>query len=109
MDAYYNNMQDSGKVVGSANDDDTDQIMENYTGADNDDFMQEMIDSFCTKEEATSANPTGIRLTKFNAPNATRRFIQTALKLNPEQQDAWMSKYFEKAWHRYDVGNQGYI
>ena len=43
--------------------------------------MKELVEDFATKDKATDANPTGLVLTKFNGERATRRFIQTALKV----------------------------
>ena len=83
--------------------------MEQYTGADNDEFMHEIIEDYATTGNKTLANPTGVRLTKWNGERATRRFIETALKLNNEQVEQWMKTYFEVAWNRYDVNHAGYI
>ena len=84
-------------------------IFDDYTGADNDDFIHQMIEDFGTKACETAGNPTGIILNKFNGERATRRFIATALKLEGDKADKWMSKNFDAAWDRYDVNKKGQI
>merc|ERR1712167_253017 len=73
------------------------------TGADNDEFMKELIEDFGTKDKKTDANPGGIVLTKFNGERATRRVVETALKVPDEKIDKWMKKNFKSAWEKYDV------
>ena len=65
-------------------------MFEDYNGDDNDEFIKEMIEDFSTKEKPTLANPTGVVLTKFNAGRATRRFVESALKLSGKKLDKWM-------------------
>ena len=86
-----------------------DKLMSQYTGADNDEFIKEIIEDFETNGAKTAANPDGKELTKFNGKRATRKFVGAALHLSEEQQDAWMDKYFEKAWDRYDVNKEDSI
>lgn len=77
--------------------------MDDYTGADNDTFMQEILEDYGTKGPKTAANPDGTYLTKWNGERATRKFVETALKIEGPVLEGWMNKYFEKAWARYDV------
>lgn len=91
---------DEGKV---------DTIFNDYNGADNDDFIHQMIEDFGVHSCVTEGNPGGIILNKFNGERATRRFIETALKLSSKRADAWMEKNFEAAWDKYDVNKTGQI
>ena len=107
---YTSNHADTGKLSGySTTDPKINTMMDDYTGADNDDFMHEIIEDFGTKDAKTPANPDGTVLTKWNGERATRKFVATALKLNEMQVEGWMNKYFEKAWNRYDVNKAGSI
>ena len=67
--------------------------MDDYTGADNDTFMTEMIEDYGTKGLKTPANPDGVQLTKWNGERATRKFVETALKIDGAVLDGWMAKY----------------
>ena len=78
-------------------------MFEDYNGDDNDEFIKEMIEDFATREKPTLANPTGVVLTKFNSERATRRFAQSALKLEGRKLDAWMKANYKAAWEKYDV------
>ena len=71
--------------------------------------MNEIVEDFRTKTECTGSNPDGFELTKWNGERATRKFVQTALRLDDNATQGWMDKYFEKAWCRYDVNNSGAI
>lgn len=98
------NSKDSGKLSGySTNDSKINQIFDDYTGADNDEFMKEIVEDFSTKDEKTDANPGGIVLTKYNGERATRKFVQTALKVPESKMNKWMKKNFKDAWAKYDV------
>ena len=109
MEATSNHV-DKGKLSGySPSDDKIDQMFEEFNGGDNDEFVNEIIQDFCTKGKASDSNPDGVILTKSNGERATRKFIGTALKLNDAQADKWMSTYFDRAWKRYDVNNEGSI
>ena len=66
-------------------------IMDEYTGADNDDFMKRIIDDFGIKQETSLANPGGIVLTKFNAEPASRRFVEAALHIDGQKLDKFMA------------------
>jgi hypothetical protein len=57
-------------------------MMDEYTGADNDDFMKKIVEDFSTKQEATDANPGGVVLTKFNGEPASRRFVEASLHID---------------------------
>ena len=104
------NVVDSGKLSGfSTNDPKIETIMESYTGEDNDEFMHELGEDFCTPGAKTGANPGGQELTRFNGERATRKFVHVAFKLEDEEVDQWMDKYFNQAWSRYDVNNSGAI
>merc|ERR1712216_622142 len=85
------------------------QIFDDYTGADNDEFMEELLQDYGTKDTKTDANPDGIYLTKFNGERATRKFLQTALKVPESKLDKWMDKNFKAAWSKYDVLCKGKI
>ena len=50
-------------------------MMDDYTGADNDDFMNEIVEDFATREKKTPGNPDGVVLTKWNGERATRQFV----------------------------------
>ena len=66
-------------------DDDTiDKMMSEYTGADNDEYINEVMQDFTTKGANTPGNPDGMELTKFNGERATRKFIGGALHLSEE-------------------------
>lgn len=107
---YTSNRNDSGKLSGySTEDPKIATMMDDYTGADNDTFMTEMIEDYGTKGLKTPANPDGVQLTKWNGERATRKFVETALKIDGAVLDGWMAKYFEKAWDRYDVNKAGYL
>lgn len=70
------NAKDTGKLSGySPSDSKITQIFDEYTGADNDEFMKELVEDFGTKEKKTDANPGGIVLTKWNGERATRKFL----------------------------------
>jgi len=53
------------------------------------------------------ANPSGLVLNKFNGKRATRRFIETALKMNEKNTELWIQKYFDAIWKKYDVNDTG--
>ena len=107
---YTSNRNDSGKLAGySTEDPKIATMMDDYTGADNDTFMKEILEDFATRGEKTAGNPEGIQLTKWNGERATRKFVETALKIEGSVLDGWMNKYFEKAWNRYDVNKAGYL
>ena len=107
---YTSNYKDSGKLSGySTTDAKINTMMDDYTGADNDDFMNEIIEDFATKGKKTPGNPDGVELTKWNGERATRKFVETALRIEGSVLDGWMNKYFEKAWDRYDVNKAGFI
>ena len=98
------NSKDDGKISGySTNDEKINTIFDDYTGADNDDFMKSLVEDYGIKEKATLGNPSGIVLTKFHGERATRRFISVALKVPEKKIEAWMKKNFEEAWKKYDV------
>ena len=81
MDLSSNN-KDSGKLSGYSPDDSKiNMLFDTYTGADNDEFMHDVLEDYATKDKATAANPSGVVLTKSNGERATRRFVQTAHKL----------------------------
>jgi hypothetical protein len=84
-------------------------MMDEYTGADNDDFMKKIVEDFSTKQEATDANPGGVVLTKFNGEPASRRFVEASLHIDGEKLDKFMASEFPNAWKKYDVNNEGYI
>ena len=87
-----------------------DDIFDNYTRYDGDEFMSELIQDFGTRGEKTGANPGGIELTKFNGERATRKFVATALKLKSDEQvESWMKENFESMWNKYDVNKEGKI
>lgn len=65
--------------------------MDEYTGADNDDFMKRIIDDYGIKQETSLANPSGIVLTKFNAEPASRRFVEAALHIDGAKLDKFMA------------------
>ena len=90
-------------------DESIDKMMSEYTGADNDEYINEVISDFTTKGTNTPGNPDGVELTKFNGERACRKFVGEALHLSEEQQDAWMNEYFNLAWSRYDVNKAGSI
>ena len=73
MDCTSNN-KDNGIPLGT--------MMDEYTGADNDDFMKKIVEDFGTKQEKSLANPDGIVLTKFNGEPASRRFVEAALHID---------------------------
>ena len=78
---YTSNRNDSGKLAGySTEDPKIATMMEDYTGADNDEFMHEILEDFGTKGPKTPSNPEGTQLTKWNGERATRKFVETALK-----------------------------
>ena len=107
---YTSNRNDSGKLSGFSTDDPKiNTMMDDYTGADNDEFMKEILEDFGTRTTKTVGNPDGMELTKWNGERATRKFIETALKIDGQVQDGWMAKYFDKAWDRYDVNKVGSI
>lgn len=65
--------------------------------------MKELVEDYGTKDDKTDANPGGIVLTKFNGERATRKFVNTALKVPESKLDSWMKKNFKSAWAKYDV------
>ena len=104
------NYKNGDKLSGySTNDSKINRIFDDYTGADNDEFMSELIEDFGTKDKKTDANPNGIVLTKFNGERATRKFAQTALKVPDSKLESWMKKNFKDAWEKYDVNCTGKI
>ena len=82
MDCTSNN-KDSGMAFNS--------MMDEYTGADNDDFMKRIIEDFGTKQDATLANPGGTVLTKWNGEPASRRFFEAALHIDGPKLDKFMA------------------
>ena len=73
---YTSNAKDTGKISGySTNDDKVNVIFDDYTGADNDEFMKQLIEDYGTQDKKTQANPGGIVLTKYHGERATRRFV----------------------------------
>lgn len=73
---YTSNRNDSGKLSGyTTNDPKILTMMDDYTGADNDEFMHEILEDFGTKTAKTSGNPEGVELTKWNGERATRKFV----------------------------------
>ena len=104
------NAKDSGKLSGFSPDDSKiNMLFDTYTGADNDEFMHEVLEDYATKDKPTAANPSGVVLTKFNGERATRRFVQTAHKLDGARLDKFMEQEFPKAWDKYDVNKEGQI
>ena len=104
------NAVDTGKLSGySTNDDKINLIFDDYTGADNDDFMHQLVEDYGTMDKKTPGNPSGIVLTKFHGERATRRFINVALKVPESKVDAWIKKNFKAAWDKYDVLCSGKI
>mmetsp|Transcript_34636 Transcript_34636/g.52971 ORF Transcript_34636/g.52971 Transcript_34636/m.52971 type:complete len:146 (+) Transcript_34636:283-720(+) len=104
------NAKDTGKLSGySPLDDKINQMFEIYSGSDNDEFMKEVIEDYGTQGKKTAGNPGGVVLTKFNGERATRRFVETALKLKGVQLNDWMKENFAAAWKKYDVNNEGLI
>ena len=96
---YTSNHKDTGKLAGYSTDDaKINTMMDDYTGADNDDFMHEILEDFATRGKKTPGNPEGVELTKWNGERATRKFVETALRIEGSVLDGWMTKYFEKAW-----------
>ena len=80
---YTSNRNDSGKLSGfSTEDPKINTMMDDYTGADNDEFMKEILEDFGTRTTKTAGNPEGMELTKWNGERATRKFIETALKID---------------------------
>lgn len=75
------NAKDTGKLSGySRNDSKIKVIPETFSTVDADDYIKEIIDDYGTKDSAaSSSNPGGIVLTKWNGERATRRFIKSAL------------------------------
>ena len=109
MEGSSNN-KDSGKLSGfSPEDAKINMMFDTYTGADNDEFMHEVLEDYATKDKPTSANPSGVVLTKFNGERATRRFVQTAHKIDGKNLDKFMEQEFPKAWDKYDVNKEGQI
>lgn len=107
---YTSNAKDTGKLSGySTNDDKINMIFDDYTGADNDDFMKSLIDDFGTQDKKTPGNPNGIVLTKYHGERATRRFINVALKVPESKVDDWIKQNFKAAWSKYDVLCNGKI
>lgn len=107
---YTSNAKDTGKISGySPNDDKVNMIFDDYTGADNDEFMKQLIEDYGTQDKKTLANPSGIVLTKFHGERATRRFVQVALKVPETKIDSWIKKNFKAAWTKYDVLCNGKI
>ena len=89
------NHNDNGKLSGYSKDDPKiETIMESYTGEDNDEFMHELGEDFMTKGQSSGANPGGMELTRFNGERATRKFVHVAFKLNDDEVDQWMDKFF---------------
>ena len=104
------NAKDSGKIAGySPGDDKINMIFDDYTGADNDEFMKQLIEDYGTKEKKTLGNPKGIVLTKYHGERATRRFINVALKVPESKVESWIKKNFNEAWSKYDVLCNGTI
>ena len=66
-------------------------MMDEYTGADNDDFMKRIIEDFGTKQEGSLANPGGTVLTKWNGEPASRRFVEAALHIDGSKLDKFMA------------------
>ena len=90
MEGSSNN-KDSGKLSGfSPEDTKINMMFDTYTGADNDNFMNEVLEDYATKDKPTAANPSGVVLTKFNGERATRRFVQTAHKIDGASLDKFM-------------------
>jgi len=85
------------------------KYQDQYTGADNDEFMKELVEDYGTKDEQTLGNPTGTVLTKFNGERATRKFIHVALKVPEGGVDSWIDGNFCQAWSKYDVNDSGKI
>ena len=106
---HTSNAVDSGKLSGYSNGKNVEKMYDDYTGADNDDFIHQMIEDYGTKATSTDGNPDGIVLTRFNGERATRTFIETALKLDGPKAEAWMEKNFRASWEKYDVNKQGSI
>jgi hypothetical protein len=100
MDCSSNN-KDTGMSLNT--------IMDEYTGADNDDFMKKIVEDFGTKQDKTAANPEGVVLTKFNGEPASRRFVEGALHIDGEKLDKFMAQEFDTAWKKYDVNSDGFI
>ena len=70
---YTSNHIDTGKLAGYSTDDTKiNTMMDDYTGADNDDFMNEILEDFATRGKCSPANPDGVELTKTltAAPNS---------------------------------------
>jgi hypothetical protein len=103
------NAADTGKLSGYSEHEKVNKMFDDYTGADNDDFMHQIIEDFATKGQSTDGNPDGEILTRFNGERATKKFIATALKLEGEAQQQWMDRNFKHAWAKYDVNNTGFI
>lgn len=58
---YTSNRNDSGKLAGySTEDPKIATMMDDYTGADNDTFMKEILEDFATRGEKTAGNPEGV-------------------------------------------------
>ena len=106
---HTSNAKDTGKLSGYSDHPQVNKMFDDYTGADNDDFIHQMIEDYSTKGKTTDGNPTGLVLTKFNGERATRRFIATALKLEGANADKWMNQNFRAAWEHFDVNRQGSI
>merc|ERR1711862_755072 len=57
---YTSNFADQGKLSGfSTNDPKINTLMDDYTGADNDEFMKEIVEDYGTKGEKSAGNPDG--------------------------------------------------
>ena len=103
------NAKDAGKLSGFSEHPKVKKMFDEFTGADNDDFIHMIIEDYSTKGQETAGNPGGLVLTKFNGERATRRFIATALKLEGENAERWISQNFRNSWNHFDVNKSGFI